>query len=129
MVHKLMKRWTRDHLASRHPGTTSDPSRPYFCGRDKCSRIKSLKDFRRHLTRTAAHSQVAWRCCCGYRSYRKENFRNHFKRRTCTAAEPYHYVCACGGFKVDSRQDNAFVKFSAHFGPCEKGQKGRPKGT
>ncbi|KAJ2989278.1 hypothetical protein NUW58_g3551 [Xylaria curta] len=118
-----------DHLASRHPETTSDPSKPYFCGRDICSRVKSLKDFKRHLTRTAAHSQATWRCCCGYRSHRKENFRNHFKRKACMMAAPYDYVCACGRFTVDSRQNNASAIFEAHFTPCEKGQKGRPRKT
>ncbi|KAI0907406.1 hypothetical protein F4823DRAFT_553595 [Ustulina deusta] len=117
------------HLASRHPETTSDSSRPYFCGRDICPRIKSSKDCQRHLTRTAAHSQAAWRCCCGYRSHRKENFRIHFNRKTCTAAEPYDYVCACGRFKVDSQQNNSIAIFEAHFTPCEKGQKGRPRKT
>ncbi|KAI0966656.1 hypothetical protein F4678DRAFT_269589 [Xylaria arbuscula] len=118
-----------DHLASRHPETKSNPSRPYFCGRYKCSRIKTHRDFERHLTRTAVHSQVAWRCRCGYRSSRKENFRNHFTRRTCPTTDPYHYVCACGNFKVDSRENNAFDEFSAHFAPCEKRHKGHPKRT
>ncbi|KAI0532412.1 hypothetical protein GGR58DRAFT_523060 [Xylaria digitata] len=119
-----------DHLASKHPGTTPDPlnpSRPYFCGRDGCPKIKSLRDFKRHLTRTAAHSQTMWRCRCGHRFHRKENFRNHFNQKACTAAEPYDYVCACGLFKVDSQQDNAIAIFEAHFSPCEKAQKGRPR--
>ncbi|KAI0115495.1 hypothetical protein GGR51DRAFT_503218 [Nemania sp. FL0031] len=120
-----------DHLASRHLETTSDPSRPYYCGREMCSKskCKSLREFKRHLTRTAAHSQVAWHCCCGFRAHRKDSFWNHFKRMACTATKPYNYVCACGRFQVDSQQNNAFTIFKDHFTTCEKGQKGRPRRT
>ncbi|KAI0859806.1 hypothetical protein F4860DRAFT_242211 [Xylaria cubensis] len=116
-----------DHLTVRHPETTSNSAKPYFCGRQSCQvRFKSRKDFKRHLTSTPIHSRARWRCCCGRGFTRKDNFRKHYQEMTCEAANPFRYMCSCG-YAIDSRHGNALTVFERHFNPCGKLSRGRPR--
>ncbi|KAI0441746.1 hypothetical protein F4803DRAFT_551764 [Xylaria telfairii] len=120
-----VERWI-DHLALRHPETTSNVAKPYFCGRQSCSRFKLRKDFKRHLTNTPIHSDARWHCRCGRAFSRKDNFRNHYQEMTCAPTTPFRYVCSCG-HNVDCRKGNALAIFEAHFRPCGQLPRGRPR--
>ncbi|KAI0476624.1 hypothetical protein GGR56DRAFT_484365 [Xylariaceae sp. FL0804] len=109
------------HLTSRHPETTSDHTKPFFCGRSGCKRIRSRREFIRHLTKTDAHSRAHWRCCCGRHFSRKENFQQHFVKRACKSTPTFKYVCSC------TYEDDDIRTFRAHFEPCGRGRRGRPK--
>ncbi|KAI0469463.1 hypothetical protein F4859DRAFT_132317 [Xylaria cf. heliscus] len=115
-----------DHLALRHPETTSNMAKPYFCGRRGCPRFKLRKDFKRHLSSTPVHSHARWHCCCGRDFSRKDNFRKHLLDMRCAA--PFKYVCACG-HSVDSLEveGDALAIFDKHLKPCGRGSRGRPR--
>ncbi|KAF2964374.1 hypothetical protein GQX73_g9210 [Xylaria multiplex] len=118
-----------EHLVSEYPEPTPDPlghPRSYFCGRDGCPTFNNRRALERHLKTTPAHSQSLWRCPCGHESRRKDNFRIHLnKKQACEAAGPHEYVCACGHFKVDSREHDSITTFKDHFERCGRGRKGR----
>ncbi|KAI1367977.1 hypothetical protein F5Y08DRAFT_297443 [Xylaria arbuscula] len=116
-----------DHLVSKHPNIAQKAG-SYHCGRSTCPKVvKSLKDFERHLISKHIECQAPWRCHCGYATRRKDHFRNHLGQNRCQAIPPYRYMCACGNFEVDSRQNGAPAIFKTHFNPCGRGRRGRPR--
>ncbi|KAK0702115.1 hypothetical protein B0T26DRAFT_758063 [Lasiosphaeria miniovina] len=84
---------------------------PFFCGRTGCESFLNRKNFRRHLTTAAAHSQAKFGCRCGHGSTRKDNFRKHLERGTCEGSLPY--TCLCG-YTMDSEVDAADAAFWEH---------------
>lgn len=114
-----------DHMIAYHSESSS-----FFCGRLGCKKFKSRKDFKRHLTSTTTHSRFQFRCRCGHRFPRKENFRNHFRER-CKPAGPAIYACACscGHLERDKNDSESRAQFEAHFEQCGKGKPGRRKRT
>ncbi|KAI0521192.1 hypothetical protein F5B22DRAFT_565698 [Xylaria bambusicola] len=116
-----------DHLVSRHSSITQRAG-SYHCGRSTCRKtVKSLKDFERHLISMHDDCNAPWHCRCGYTSRRKDRFRKHLDENKCREASPYTYACSCGSFAIDSRHDAASAIFKAHFDPCGRRRRGRPK--
>ena len=106
----------RDHLETIHPDI------PNSCGRKDCRKSKDRRTLLRHLESSKAHQSFApsvFRCRCGIVFSRKDKFRNHFRKSSCTGDLPF--VCICD--KVDINR----VAFEVHFEDCGRRQRGRPR--
>lgn len=110
-----------EHLSTIHPDV------PNSCGGKTCLK-KSLKwkDKRtllRHLDNSRAHrspGSSAFRCRCGKEFLRKDKFREHFRKSSCTGK--LKFQCKCG--TVDILKENG-GNFETHLDGCERGKPGR----
>lgn len=105
-----------DHLKTIHPDMANS------CGRKDCRKSKDRRTLLRHLESSKAHQcnkTSVFRCRCGSVFSRKDKFRNHFRRSSCTGDLPF--VCLCD--KVDISK----VTFEVHFEGCGRRPRGRPR--
>jgi hypothetical protein len=110
-----------EHLSTIHADI------PNSCGGKTCLKKglkwKDRRTLMRHLNNSQAHrspgSSAYW-CRCGKEFLRKDKFREHFRKSSCTGN--LKFQCKCG--TVDILKENG-GNFETHLDGCERGKPGR----